>query len=258
MNHAKAIGRLSILAVGLGIGIGTAATAAAAPTMPVDPVPVVPDLPLPAADIPGLDLSISFDGFSLFQSGAAEAETGTGDFAIAFGNDSFAQAGTGLAGAGTSDTAMAFGTDSLAVSGNGNLDTSISSGVSSFAEAGGGDSSSLAGNGDFAFYWGPGPSLDTEPSPAGSEATSRAAMTSPRSSTRLAPRAASPSLATGAISTSAPSSATPSARPPLPAATSSSISSRPCKAGCRPRWGAPPSLLGGKVARALLQGLPGP
>jgi len=160
MNHAKAIGRLSILAVGLGIGIGTAATAAAAPTMPVDPVPVVSDLPLPTADIPGLDLSISFDGFSLFQSGAAEAETGTGDFAIAFGNDSVAQAGTGVAGAGTSDTAMAFGTDSLAVSGNGNLDTSIASGVSSFAEAGGGDSSSLAGNGDFALYWGPAPSLD--------------------------------------------------------------------------------------------------
>ena len=163
MNHAKAIGRLSILAVGLGIGIGTAATAAAAPTMPVDPVPVVPDLPLPAADIPGLDLSISFDGFSLFQSGAAEAETGTGDFAIAFGNDSFAQAGTGFldTGAGTSDTAMAFGTDGEAFSGNGNLDTAIASGVGSFAEAGGGDSSSLMGNGDFAFYWGPAPSLDT-------------------------------------------------------------------------------------------------
>jgi hypothetical protein len=160
MNHAKAIGQLSILAVGLGIGIGTAATAAAAPTMPVDPVPLVPDLPLPAADIPGLDVSISFDGFSLFQSGAAEAETGTGDFAIAFGNDSVAEAGTGVAGVGTSDTAMAFGTDSLAVSGNGNLDTSIASGVSSFAEAGGGDSSSLAGNGDFALYWGPAPSLD--------------------------------------------------------------------------------------------------
>ena len=161
MNHAKAIGRLSILAVGLGIAIGTAATAAAAPTMPVDPVPVVPDLPLPAADIPGLDLSISFDGFSLFQSGAADAETGTGDFAIAFGHDSFAQAGTGYAGAGTSDTAMAFGTDSEAFSGNGNLDTSIASGVASFAEAGGGDTSSLAGNGDFALYWGPGQSLDT-------------------------------------------------------------------------------------------------
>jgi hypothetical protein len=159
MNHAKAIGRLSILAVGLGIGIGTAATAAAAPTMPVGPVPLVPDLPLPAADIPGLDLSISFDGFPLFQSGAAEAETGTGDFAIAFGNDSVAVAGTGLAGAGTSDTAMAFGTDSLAVSGNGNLDTSIASGVSSFAEAGGGESS-VAGNGDYALYWGPAPSLD--------------------------------------------------------------------------------------------------
>jgi len=160
MNHAKAIGRLSILAVGLSIGIGTAATAAAAPTMPVDPFPLVPDLPLPAADIPGLDLSISYDGFSLFQSGAADAETGTGDFAIAFGNDSVAQAGTGVAGVGTSDTAMAFGTDSLAVSGNGNLDTSISSGVASFAEAGGGLSSSVAGNGDFAFYWGPAPSLD--------------------------------------------------------------------------------------------------
>ena len=195
MNRAKAIGRLSILAVGLGVGIGTAATAAAAPTVPVDPVPVVPDLALPAPSIPGLDLSISYDGFSLFQSGTATAETGTGtfDFAIASGTDSVASAGTGAVGSGLFDSAMAFGTDSaasagggnadnafangtdtvsiastgnfnassangtdsVAISEDGNSDSAYASGQDSLAQAGG-DSSTLTGNNDFAYYVGPG------------------------------------------------------------------------------------------------------
>jgi hypothetical protein len=139
MNHAKAIGRLSILAVGLGIGAAAAATAptaAAAPTMPVDPVPVVPDLLVPAADpAAGPDLSISFDGFSLFQSGTADAETGmgTGSLAIASGADSFASAGTGEEGTGLFDTAYASGTDSDAESGGGNLDSASANGTDSFA-----------------------------------------------------------------------------------------------------------------------------
>lgn len=196
MSHAKAIGRISILAVGLGIGIGTAATAGAAPTLPVDPVPVVPDLPLPAADpAAGPDLSISFDGISLFHSGTATAETGSGtfDFALASGSDSFASAGTGERGSGLFDSAMAYGTDSDAESGGGNVDSAFANGTDtvSIAEAGnfngtsangidsqavsadgnsdsayasgqdslaeaGGDSSTLTGNNDFAYYMGPG------------------------------------------------------------------------------------------------------
>jgi hypothetical protein len=42
----------------------------------------------------GLNLAISHDDFSLFQSGTADARMGTGnDFAIAFGANSYANAG---------------------------------------------------------------------------------------------------------------------------------------------------------------------
>src|ERR1700733_5813787 len=49
-TNSKAIGRFCMLAVGLGIGASAVAspTAAAQPGVPVDPVPVVPDLALPA------------------------------------------------------------------------------------------------------------------------------------------------------------------------------------------------------------------
>jgi hypothetical protein len=127
--------------------------------MPVDPVPVVPDLAVPAADIPGLNLAISFDGMSLFQSGSAEAVTGTGgDFAVAFGADSVAGAGeTGFSG--TNDTAWAFGNGSDAFSGDGNFNNAVAAdftGVGGFAEAGGA-TSTLTGNFDNAFYLGPSP-----------------------------------------------------------------------------------------------------
>jgi hypothetical protein len=125
---------------------------------------VVPDLAVPGADIPGLDLSISFDGFSLFQSGNALAETGTGDFAIAYGDGSFAAAGTDLGGSGTSDTAMALGDGSSALSGYGNFDSALAA-DGGYAEAGGA-SSSLAGNSDSAWYLGPAPFTDTSASGA--------------------------------------------------------------------------------------------
>jgi hypothetical protein len=152
MNHARAIGRLSILAVGLGIGAAAAATsptAAAAPTMPVDPVGVLPDLPVPAADIPGLDLSISFDGMSLFQSGNAEAETGMGtfSFAIASGDDSVASAGTGEPGTRLFDSALANGTDSHAESGGGTLNGAFANGEGTIANAEDGNVNIASANG---------------------------------------------------------------------------------------------------------------
>lgn len=179
MSRANAVGRLSILAVGLSIVIGTAATAAAAPTMPVDPAPVVPDLTIPAADpAAGLDLSIWVDGVPLFQSGTADAESGTGGIAIAFGNNSFANASTGQAGSGLFNTAVALGNESDAQSGGGNFDSAFADTDSKalaiggnsdtavatdggFAEAGGNSSLSLPGNNDFAYYDGPAPSPDT-------------------------------------------------------------------------------------------------
>jgi hypothetical protein len=160
MNHAKAIGRLSILAVGLGIGAAAAATsptAAAAPTMPVDPVGVLPDLPVPAADIPGLDLSISFDGMSLFQSGNADAETGLGtfSFAIASGDDSVASAGTGEPGTRLFDSAFATGAESDAASGGGILNAAVATGAGTMANA-------EDGNVNLASAIGPGSSTDAQ------------------------------------------------------------------------------------------------
>jgi hypothetical protein len=168
MSHAKSVGRLSILAVGLGIGIGTAATAAAAPQVPVDPVPVVPDLPLAAGPTPGLDLSISYDGFNLFQSGTADAETGlgSGSIAVAFGDGSFASAGDVQDGgfldaawaSGTNadaetsggffNTASANGTDSIVTATEGNYLSAFASGTDSqaFAEDGNFDHADTIGN----------------------------------------------------------------------------------------------------------------
>jgi hypothetical protein len=172
-----AIGRLSILIVGLGVG----AAIAASPAMASPGDHVVPDIPLPAADDSGgLNLSISWDGFSLFQSGTADAETGvgSGSFAVAFGDDSIAEAGTTSnsfldsayaigddsfaaagadgAGGGSADSASAFGAGSASFAGDGYFDNATASGVGAFAEAGGDNTTNLAGIGDNAFYWGPG------------------------------------------------------------------------------------------------------
>jgi hypothetical protein len=148
MSHAKVFGPLSILAVGLGVmaaAAATAPTAAAAPAVSIDPVPDLAGA-LPAPSIPGLDLSISFDGFNLFQSGTADAETGvgTGGFAIASGAGSFASAG--------------FGNSNF-------FDTAYATGQNSDAEANGGSFDAASANGDNAF------AIDTEGSYNSASAT---------------------------------------------------------------------------------------
>jgi hypothetical protein len=125
MRHANRIGRVGMLAVGLGIGAALAATpwvASADPLPPFDPN----------------DFAISIDGFTLFQTGTATATSGTGDFAIADGANSSASAEGGFG-----DFASADGTSSIAVAGDptanaagSNFDFASADGTSSIAEAG--------------------------------------------------------------------------------------------------------------------------
>jgi hypothetical protein len=148
MRHAKAIGRLGMLAVGLCIGVAVASTPgiASADTPGTDPFSWLAGLDpgdLSAAALPAaspFDLDISVDGFTLLDLGTgATATSGTGDIAIAFGADSSATAeggfgdyalatggATAIAGDPTSsatgnnfDSATANGFDSTAWSGNG-------------------------------------------------------------------------------------------------------------------------------------------
>src|ERR1700678_2351464 len=143
MSRANAIGRLGMLAVGLGMGGAVAATsgiASAASTdiapPAFDPSALIAD-PAPAAS--GLDVAISIDGSTLFQEGTATAYSGTDDIAIAYGSDALATAGLG-----TGDYAFADGTDAQAYSGVGNEDSATAIGADSFADAG-------TGNGDTGF-----------------------------------------------------------------------------------------------------------
>jgi hypothetical protein len=140
MRHVKRIGRLGVLAVGLGIGAAVASTGIA------------------SAD----DFQISIDGFDLFPTAGntASAVSGTGDIAIAFGDGSdatadggfgdFASADNGsdaIAGDPTAgatgnnfDFASATGNFSEAVAGNNNLGTPDTTGSSfDFASANGGN-----------------------------------------------------------------------------------------------------------------------
>ena len=138
-TKSTAVGRLGVLAVGLGIGAAAAATApiaAAQPGVPFDPVPVVPDLALPAPATP-MDVAISIDGLTLLQEGTATADSGTGDIAIAFGSHSEAYAGVGSAGSGFFDSAFATGSGSEAFAGDGNFDSASANGLDSAASAGG-------------------------------------------------------------------------------------------------------------------------
>ena len=88
MTNAKTIGRLGMLAVGLGIGAAAAAAPgiASADSDPLDaaafdPSALVADPALPAS---GLNLAISIDGYTLLQVGSAQAFSGTADLAIAY------------------------------------------------------------------------------------------------------------------------------------------------------------------------------
>jgi hypothetical protein len=118
MKSTRALTRLGMLAVGLGIGGAVAATPGiASAESSFDWLSAVDSFltsgALPAADsTPELNLAISFDGMSLFQSGTAYAESGpNGDIAIANGAGSTAYA------FGNNNYASVDGTDSHAIAG---------------------------------------------------------------------------------------------------------------------------------------------
>ena len=122
MKHRNRIGRLGVLAVGLGIGAAVAATGTA------------------SAD----DFQISIDGFDLFPTAGntATAVSGMGDIAIAFGANSDAVAEGGFGDFAYADSTGSLGAgaiagDELAGATGNNFD---------FASATGNDSGAFAGN----------------------------------------------------------------------------------------------------------------
>jgi hypothetical protein len=166
MKHASGMGRLAGLAVGLGIGAALAASPGiASADTSTDWLSAIDGLvsggALPASGEPsGLDLAISFDGYSLVSDGTASAATTSGDYglAIAYGNNASATATDG-----TGDYALADGASTTAVSGTGNDDSAYAIGVGSVAGAGtGNDDSAIATDGGQALASG---DVVTDPTP---------------------------------------------------------------------------------------------
>jgi hypothetical protein len=162
MSDATRIGRVRLVAVGLGVAAALAAIPGRA-----------------SAD----DIQISFDGMDLFPTAGntAEAFSGTNDIAIAIGAGSSACAGsaavpcadspgefdsafadgtssTADSGEGKFDFASANGDGSTAGAGYGNFDAALANGDGSGADASGdvlNNTTLLSGNDDFASAWGP-------------------------------------------------------------------------------------------------------
>lgn len=156
MTIATRIGRLTGLAVGLGIGAALAATPGIA-----------------SAD--DLDFQINIDGMNLLPTAdnGATATSGMGDIAIAFGSganataegdmfdaafadgtDSTATTGAAGVGEGEFNLASANGDGSQAIAGWGNFDTALTDGTDSKAAAIG-SSIGVLGNNDLAYALGP-------------------------------------------------------------------------------------------------------
>jgi hypothetical protein len=143
MKSTRALTRLGLLAVGLGVGAAFASMPAiASADTSSDWLSAVDSLfsgAAPAADAAtGLNVAISYDGASLFQIGTAHASSGSdGDFAIAYGADSSASA------TGTDSYATVYGDGSSAVAGGAgsSTDTALVVGDGSSAFAGGANSS---------------------------------------------------------------------------------------------------------------------
>lgn len=146
MVNARRLGRLGLLTVGLGIGLGVASTPAIASAETADPF---------AFDFN--NIAISFNGVTLFHEGTANAITtaGTGDFAFADGAGSDASATGGFG-----DFADALGTNALATAGGSsgsNFDSAVDIGNNTLsgsdgangAFAGAGSLVGSTGNGSF-------------------------------------------------------------------------------------------------------------
>jgi hypothetical protein len=119
MVNVRRLGRLGMLAVGLGIGAAVAHSPVATADSSNDWLPSVDSLASGAAvEAPStstLNLAISFDGYSLVSDGSATAYTVSGEYglAIAYGADSDAVAEGGIG-----DYALADGADAGAYAGD--------------------------------------------------------------------------------------------------------------------------------------------
>jgi hypothetical protein len=161
MKSTRALARLGLLAVGLGVGAAFASMpATASADTSSDWLSAVDSFlsgAVPAADTtPALNMAISMDGVPLFQSGDAYAASGTdGDIAIANG------AGSSAYAFGTNDYASVDGTGSTAVAGGYNAaqasgsadDTAFAYGNNDLSIAGG-DGASHPGTFDYAVIFG--------------------------------------------------------------------------------------------------------
>jgi hypothetical protein len=146
MVNVRGLGRLGMLAVGLGIGAAVAHMPVASADSSTDWLSSIDGLlggALPAPATSGLDLDISVDGYQLLDLGSgATATSGMGDFAIAFGAGS-----TATAEGGYGDYATATG-GATAIAGDPNAGATGNN--FDFASASGDGSGATAGN-DF-FY----------------------------------------------------------------------------------------------------------
>jgi hypothetical protein len=121
--NVRGVARLGVLAVGLGIGaaVAHAPVASADPSgdwlSSIDSLLGGSALPAPSS---GLDLAISFDGYSLVHEGSASAYTNPGDYSLAIADGDEAGA---YAEGGTGDFALADGTEALADAGGAPTDT---------------------------------------------------------------------------------------------------------------------------------------
>jgi hypothetical protein len=139
MGNVRGIARLGTLAVGLGLGAAWAHTPVASADSSTDWLSSIDSLlggsALPAPSS-GLDLAISFDGYSLFQDGSATADTTTGDYSLAIAVGE----GAGAYAYGTEGSAYADGIDADAISAGGTGDMADAEGTEAVAWAGGQDS----------------------------------------------------------------------------------------------------------------------
>jgi hypothetical protein len=116
--NVRGLGRLGMLAVGLGIGAAVVHSPVAWADSSTDWLASIDNVAsgaaLPAADPSTLNLDISFDGYTLYQSGSAEAVTQSGEYGLAIASGADSEA---FADGGTGDYALADGSGAYAEAG---------------------------------------------------------------------------------------------------------------------------------------------
>ena len=151
--NPRTLRRLVLLAIGLGVGSVVSPPGLASADASTDWLASIDGLlsgsALPAPSS-GIDLAISYDGYSLVHQGTAVANTVSGEYGLAIAEGSGAYA---YAGGGTGDIAEAEGTNAFALAGGepgdtgGDYDTAIDIGNNDLPSTAANDGA-YAGNGD--------------------------------------------------------------------------------------------------------------